>query len=193
MLKHQFAIAPLSILIFLTSSCLVAGQVRKPGQCRTDIKHLKSADVKSYHGIWHVHNGNFHNLDETYQKKTSFLFGPNDYSIFFTNFVGADGYYIPHGILQSGPEGAFRVKDDVGASSSDFRTIRIDLKKFEYKVLGPECANYLIIYGCQDLPSGSYHAEFIAIYTRDRRPPKSVTDAYKAALEAQRIATDLLR
>ncbi|XP_067639440.1 uncharacterized protein [Eurosta solidaginis] len=171
MLKHLIANSPLLVLIFLTSSYLVAGQGRKPGSCRTDIQHLQSVNRADFEGIWYMHLGM--TLDESWEfrcRRMNFTYlytSPDETAyraeefkirnIWETPIVSVGALKFP-----SNCEGQFPITySETGIPG----TGEIDWNNLRYKVLilDPE---KLIIYACQDFESSSEHAELVWVYSR---------------------------
>ncbi|XP_067639303.1 uncharacterized protein [Eurosta solidaginis] len=186
------ASSPLLILIFLTSSCLVTGQGRKPGSCRTDIQYLQSVGRAAFEGIWFMQRGRALN------EERAFRCGRMDYEYLYTkpeeigyrarNFKisTVDRTSIANiGSLKfpSRWEGQFRIKywptANPGAEAIDWENLR-------YKVLTLDC-DTLIIYACQNFEEESEHAELVWVYTRQPHPLDTIENAYTAALTAKGI------
>ncbi|XP_067626118.1 apolipoprotein D-like isoform X2 [Eurosta solidaginis] len=183
MLKQKFSIAPLSILVFLTSSCLVAGQVIKPGSCRTDIKYLSSVDSKAYQGSWYMQTRYLFVYEQDYRcQKTDYTPGPNnDLLVRNTEISNVDeSEKVRTGTLKFLPDGQLQIKYNEADAG----------EPFDYKVLSVDYDNYVIIYACQNLLWS--HAEYVWIRTRDPNPSQIVKDAYIADLSAQNITTNEL-
>ncbi|XP_067624330.1 uncharacterized protein [Eurosta solidaginis] len=183
MLSHKFVIAPLSILIFLTSSCLVAGQMRRPGWCRADRDYVSIVNPSTFRGSWYVHSRYPFWYDENYRCCKI------DYTPGIKNVHRVRNFQISNkdesvkvntGTLTSLPDGEIEVKyDEPGALT------------FNYNIL-TYCTEYVIIYACKNLDTVE-HDEYLWIHTKDPKPPKHVIHAYEAALEDEKISTSDLK
>ncbi|XP_067625030.1 uncharacterized protein [Eurosta solidaginis] len=197
MLKQQLVIAPLSILIVLTSSCLVAGQGRNEGLC-PDMDYLDSMDLNAFKGSWYLQTGySFGDIKKHRCQKT-------DYSCESGTEFSVRNFQISRkGGSQKVTKGSltfimgglfFMTYDGAGASTSSSGSVGIDWKNLGYKVLRLDCDS-LIIYACQNLPnspSGKHHAELVWVYTRDAQPSLNVMGACKVDLSAKGIYLDRL-
>ncbi|XP_067624088.1 uncharacterized protein [Eurosta solidaginis] len=185
--KQLIAIPPLSILIFLTSSCLVAGQVISSGQCRTDITYLSKVDFKALQGSWYMqmryklkHDGNYR------CQKTDYKLGPNNEHLVTNSEIRNKGgsERFTKGKLTFLKDGQYTIEyDDPSAIP------------FKYKTLSLDSTKYVIIYICKNLPNNK-HAELVSIHTRERGPSKEVKRDVKlaiAALKDQKINTRALK
>ncbi|XP_067626181.1 uncharacterized protein [Eurosta solidaginis] len=179
MLNHQFAIAPLSILIFFTSSCLVAGQVERSGSCRNDISLVSSVDSSTFQGIWHMHSRYTFNPDKGYRcQKTQYtaisdnLYEVKDFKISNAN----NCVKVKAATIKSLPDGRIQVRGDEPGAQAVY-----------YNIL-TYCNDYFIGYICQNL-AGSKYKEFLWINTRHPTPPDNVKNAYIKDLEDQGIST----
>ncbi|XP_067636723.1 apolipoprotein D-like [Eurosta solidaginis] len=184
MLKNQFAIAPLSILIFLTSSCLVAGQIKRSGSCRTDIKHLPKVDLKRLEGSWYLRTRYPYKNDHEYRcQKTDYTLAPNNEYIVEYSEIKEDDQSINFrtGRLIFLEDGQFKIKyDDV----DDF--------SINYRILSIVYDQYVIIYACKNLPECN-HEEYLWIYTRNHKLNTKDLIAYTAPLCEQNINPNLLQ
>ncbi|XP_067639369.1 uncharacterized protein [Eurosta solidaginis] len=169
MLKHLIANSPLLVLIFLTSSYLVAGQGRKPGSCRTDIQYVQNVEREAFEGIWHMHLGM--TLDESWEfrcRRMNFTYlytRPHETAYRAEEFKIRNRWEIPIvsvGSLKfpSNCQGQFRITYWPRANPG---TGEIDWNNLRYKVLTLD-SEKLIIYACQNFQSG--HAELVWVYSR---------------------------
>ncbi|XP_067624341.1 uncharacterized protein [Eurosta solidaginis] len=179
MLKHQFAIVPLSILILFTSSCLVAGQVERSGPCREDIEFVSSVDPSIFEINWYMHSRYPFNSDENFRcYKTEYTHRNNKvYRVKNSkihkenNCVNSKTATIT--ILSGG-------KIEVEYDEPGAPVLRYNILTY--------CNDYVISYICENLP-GRKHKEFLWINTNHHKPPKHVKDAYIKALKARGIST----
>ncbi|XP_067626217.1 uncharacterized protein [Eurosta solidaginis] len=177
MLKHQFAIVPLSILIFLTSSCLVAG-VSKPGSC-PDIAYERSVDLKGFKGTWYLQSVYPPEKIVLYRcQKSDYIFGNSDNpevkDFQISNEDGTVDHRTRTLILLS--DGQVQSKYDGDSLSLNYKIISVDYEK------------YVIFYFCNDLYSDR-HSENISIYTRHLKPSNKVKKGYLNALKDKGIST----
>ncbi|XP_067639714.1 uncharacterized protein [Eurosta solidaginis] len=197
MLKHLIANSPLLVLIFLTSSYLVAGQGRKPGSCRTDIQHLQSVNREDFEGIWYMHHGM--TLDD-----------PRDFRCRRMNFtylyINADetGYRAEAFRIRNRGEtpivsvGSLKFPSNCGAQfritywpRANPGTGEIDWINLRYKVLTSHSV-FLIIYACQNFESSSEHAELVWVYSRSCTPWRWIEQMYMDDLREKGIDVDQL-
>ncbi|XP_067614924.1 uncharacterized protein [Eurosta solidaginis] len=192
MVKHQIASSPLLVLIFLTSSYLVAGQGRKPGSCRTDIQYVQNVEREAFEGIWYMHRG------MTLDDARAFRCRRMNFTYFYTR---------PHETAYRAEEFKIRTEGQTRIASigslkfpsncaGQFRitywpranpgTGAIDWNNLRYKVLTLD-SQKLIIYACQNFPSGSEHAELVWVYTRQPDVLFPIEIACMAALRTQGI------
>ncbi|XP_067624214.1 bilin-binding protein-like [Eurosta solidaginis] len=176
MLKHQFSIPLLSILIILTSSCLVAGQVRRQGVC-PDMRGLSNVESEwlNYQGRWFM-QARYENDGDNRCQKSDYTLGPNrehivrDYEI--SNADNSINERI--GILTFLQDGQFQIQYD-------------GIDPINFKVLSVVYNRYLITYSCKNLPEGQYD-EDVWIHTRANNPSQQVITAYKDALDLKGIS-----
>ncbi|XP_067624211.1 apolipoprotein D-like isoform X1 [Eurosta solidaginis] len=176
MLKHQFDIAPLSILIFLTSSCLVAGQVINPGPCRKDINYL-CVDSTRLAGTWYIQYSYPVWMDKDYRcQQTGFTRG----HIVSSDISNVDGSErLKTGTLTFLEDGQLQIKYN-GEDALFFKVLSVDYN------------NYIVMYSCLDLSSGN-HAEYVFIHTREPKFDQEVYELYTGALKTQGISTKELK
>ncbi|XP_067639327.1 uncharacterized protein [Eurosta solidaginis] len=181
-----------SVLIFLTSSYLVAGQGRKPGSCRTDIQYLQSVDREDFEGIWYMQRGM--TLDESWDFRCRRMNFTYLYTRPHETAYRAEEFKISNlcettissiGALKfpSNCEGQFRITYSETANPG---TEEIDWRNLRYKVLTLDLQK-LIIYACQNFPSGSEHAELVWVYTRHINPWRNIELRYIQALTEKGI------
>ncbi|XP_067624701.1 apolipoprotein D-like [Eurosta solidaginis] len=178
MLKHQFAMVHLSILIFLTSSCLVAG-VPKPGPC-PNIAYERRVDLRGFKGTWFLQSVYPFEEDEPYRcEKSDCILESNDYTAVKKFQINNKDGTVDHrtGTLILLSDGQVQSKFDDDALS------------FNYKILSVDYEKYVIYYLCKDLLYSERHAEYISIYTRDLKPSNKVKKGYLNALEDRGIST----
>ncbi|XP_067624329.1 uncharacterized protein [Eurosta solidaginis] len=184
MFKRQSFIAPLSILFFLTSSCLVAGQVRRSGSCRTDKKYVsRTESAFQFQSSWYVHSRYTFRHDENYRCcKIDYTRGSDNVHT-VTNFRISnkdESVEFNTGKLTSFPDEPFQVVYYGPREHS-----------FKYNIL-TYCDEYFITYFCENVASKT-HREYLWVHTKDPKPPKSVIEAYKADLVGQKISTSELK
>ncbi|XP_067643117.1 lopap-like isoform X2 [Eurosta solidaginis] len=181
MQKNQFDIARLSILIFLTSSCLVAGQVRREGLC-PNINYLSNVQSQPLQGTWYMQT-RYPFLDDVFYRcqETDYNLEPNnEYTIRTFEIKNEDDSgRVGTGRLTLLQHGLFRVQYD-------------DALPFDHKILSLDCDNYIIIYACQNLPLDNKHFEYVWIHTRVRNPTQEVKETYMADLNRLGISTHQL-
>ncbi|XP_067639280.1 uncharacterized protein [Eurosta solidaginis] len=199
--------SPLSIVIFLTSSCLVAGQGRKSGSCRTDIQYLQSVDRGAFEGSWFMQFGMTLDEPNTFfrcrRMDFKFLFGDQSVPTYKAReFKISHEYLQEPGTANTGTaitgtlkfprdwDGQFRIRY-FRKDSTTFRTEPINWNSLRYKVLSLDC-DKLIIYACQNFQSGSQHAELVWVYTRYSHPSDDIVDAYRDALRDKGIDVEEL-
>ncbi|XP_067626149.1 bilin-binding protein-like [Eurosta solidaginis] len=144
MLKHQFALPPLSILIFLTSACLVAG-VERPGVCpyMTGLSNVES-EWLNYQGRWFMQLRSFE--DGFRCQRTDYNIGTNSEHTVQTFEIRNrdDVIHVTTGTVTFGQDGQVQIQ----YSGRD---------PFIFKVLSVDYSKYLITYFCQNLPSRRYN------------------------------------
>ncbi|XP_067624340.1 uncharacterized protein [Eurosta solidaginis] len=134
---------------------------------------------KNFQGSWYLHSRYPFVYDENYRcNKIDYTPGPNNvHRIKRFQIRDIDDYVeVNTGTLTCLPDGEFQVIYDERGSRPPI-----------YKILS-YCKDYIIFYVCQNLPSKK-HDEYLWIYTKNHKPPKSVMKAYMDALEAQNIST----
>ncbi|XP_067614714.1 uncharacterized protein [Eurosta solidaginis] len=164
MLKHLIANSPLLVLIFLTSSYLVAGQGRKPGSCRTDIQYLQRVDRARFEGIWYMHHG------MTLDNPRAFRCRRMNFTYLYIS-PDETGYRAEAFRIRNRGEtpivsvGSLKFPSNCGAQfritywpRANPGTGEIDWNNLRYKVLFSD-SELLIIYACQNFESSSEHAE----------------------------------
>ncbi|XP_067613429.1 apolipoprotein D-like [Eurosta solidaginis] len=164
MLKPQFTIAYLSLLVFLTSSNLVAGQVSREGEC-PKVEPMENFSTKAYLGKWYVYSGYpFANDLGARCQQVEFTAGPNANTLYvtFTQINASSQKEIRSGTAKV-----------VGSSIQ----IRYDgtgsaVRNFDYVVLGADYENFSVIYNCSN--NSLSHAENLWIRTRKRNPNKDI-------------------
>ncbi|XP_067639474.1 uncharacterized protein [Eurosta solidaginis] len=190
MLKHLIANSPLLVLIFLTSSYLVAGQGRKPGSCRTDIQYLQSVNRAHFEGIWYMHRGMTLDGSRAFRcRRMNFTYlyiSPDETGYRAEEFkIRYEGEtpIVSVGSLKfpSNCAGQFRITYWPRANPG---TGAIDWNNLMYKVLTLD-SQKLIIYACQNFQSG--HAELVWVYTRQPDVLGHIETAFMAALRAKGI------
>ncbi|XP_067614704.1 uncharacterized protein [Eurosta solidaginis] len=192
MLKHLIANSPLLVLIFLTSSYLVAGQGRKPGSCRTDIQQLQSVDIDDFKGIWYMHHG------MTLDDPRAFRCRRMNFTYLYIN-ADETGYRAEAFRIRNREEtpivsvGSLKFPSNCGAQfritywpRANPGTGEIDWLNLRYKVLFND-AELLIIYACQNFESSSEHAELVWVYTRSENPEGWLESLYMFKLRERGI------
>ncbi|XP_067624339.1 bilin-binding protein-like [Eurosta solidaginis] len=182
MLKYKFAIAPLSILIFLTTSCLVAGQIQRDGCCRRDINFVPNDDLSAFVGSWYMHSRYRIVIDENARcYKTEYTLDSNNvHRVKNFQISNADGC----GTLKTGT---------ITPSDDNYIIVKFDdpqAHHYYYKIL-TFCDDFVIIYLCREIPFTRKHNEFVWVHTKVRNPDQSVQDAYISALNDQQLSTEL--
>ncbi|XP_067624360.1 uncharacterized protein [Eurosta solidaginis] len=177
MVHHQFAIAPLSILIFFTSSCLVTGEVLRDGSC-PDIQYLSSEGL-TFKGKWYMHSrypfkrdGDYRCYKSEYTRKSKTVHKVKNFKISNTD----DCVKIQTATFTSLPDGQFQVQGDAPGAP------------FVYHKILTYCKDYFITYSCNNLPS-KQHVEFLFVHTRVANPDQSIEAAYKLAISDKQIST----
>ncbi|XP_067624342.1 lopap-like isoform X1 [Eurosta solidaginis] len=178
MLNHLFATAPLSILVFFTSSCLVAGQVERDGSC-PDIQYMSSVDLPTLQGSWYLHS-RYRGLDNENARCYKADFTP-----------GSDNVHTITNFRISNTDDCVKVNTETHTSLSDGYFMVSNFERGAIRLIYDiltYCNDYIIIYVCHDLPL-SKHNEFVWVHTRVPNPDQSIEDAYKRALNDQQIST----
>ncbi|XP_067624704.1 bilin-binding protein-like [Eurosta solidaginis] len=179
MLKHQFAIVPLLIFIFLTSSCLVAGGLTKPGRC-PKIAYKKKLDLKRFTGTWYMQSS-FDKISFDRCQKSDYSLGDNDEpqvkNFQISRLIGSAECKTGKLIFHS--DGQFQVK---------YGEITLP---FLYKILSVDYKKYIIFYFCENIKSDK-HTEYVWIHTRDLEPSDKVKKGYLKALKAKKISGEEL-
>ncbi|XP_067624702.1 apolipoprotein D-like isoform X1 [Eurosta solidaginis] len=175
MLKHQFAIVPLSVFIFLTSSCLVAGGLTKPGRC-PKIAYNKKLDLKGLTGTWYMQSS-FEKIDLNRCQKSDYSLGDNDEPL-VQNFQ----------INRLDGSAECKTGKLIFHSDGQFQLMygKITLP-FHYKILSVDYEKYIIFYLCENIESDK-HTEYVFIHTRDLEPSDKVKEDYLSALKAKKIS-----
>ncbi|XP_067624545.1 uncharacterized protein [Eurosta solidaginis] len=197
MLEQQFVIAPLSIFIFLTSSCLIAGDAAK---CPTNIKYLKEVNDRMLEGFWHMQSRYIpqHHVDYRCHK-TDITIGTHQLRIKTFLIKHNESKQVTNGRILFLPDGQFFTKYDKHASatfassassSSSAERLDIDWHKISYKIISLDC-NKLILYACQDLLENK-HAKMLWVYTTHTHPPEEVIKEYKDVAEDYGFTVNLL-
>ncbi|XP_067624705.1 uncharacterized protein [Eurosta solidaginis] len=176
MLKHQFDIVPFSILIFLTSSCLVAG-ISKRGSC-PDIAYERSVNLKGFKGTWYLQSVYPPKKIEPYRcQKSDYILGNSDNpEVKYFQISNEDGTVDQRTwtlILVS--EGEVQFEYDGDAWPVNHKILNVDYEK------------YVIFYYCHEF--SRRYSEYISIYTRDLKPSNKVKKVYLNALEDKGIST----
>ncbi|XP_067614706.1 uncharacterized protein [Eurosta solidaginis] len=197
MLKHLIANSPLLVLIFLTSSYLVAGQGRKPGSCRTDIQYLQSVDIEDFEGIWYMHHG------MTLDNPRAFRCRRMNFTYLYVS-PDETGYRAEAFRIRNRGEtpivsvGSLKFPSNCGAQfritywpRANPGTGEIDWNNLRYKVLTSNSA-FLIIYACQNFESSSEHAELVWVYTRSENQLGWLEDMYMFILRERGIDVNQL-
>ncbi|XP_067624533.1 uncharacterized protein [Eurosta solidaginis] len=189
--------APLSILIFLTSSCLVAGD---PGPCPTNIGYLPM-NINLLEGSWYMQSRYIPHHPIDYRcHKTDIIRGTiTKHTIKKFQINKDDGspkvtqqkiLFLDDGRFFTKYEGAHASASSASTASSS-RGLNIDFDNLVYKIISLDCEK-LIIYSCQDLPNDK-HAKLLWVYTRKSRPSDEVIKKYKEAVNANGFKANLLK
>ncbi|XP_067626117.1 apolipoprotein D-like [Eurosta solidaginis] len=182
MLKQKFSIAPLPLLIILTSSCLVAGQVIRPLSC-PKIKSVQNLNETAYLGSWYLYSRYLFIFEQDKRcQKFDYFLGPNqEYSVRNTEISNINNVEnILTGNLTFFRNGQLQIQYDEPYAAPPFA----------YTILSTDYVNYVIIYACQNL-LWSY-AEYVWIRVRVPNPSQEVVDTFLADLKAQNISTNEL-
>ncbi|XP_067624213.1 bilin-binding protein-like [Eurosta solidaginis] len=171
MLKHQFALPPLSILILLASSCLVAG-VRRQGACpyMSGLSNVESEWV-NYQGRWFMQVRYPFRNDEAFRcQKSDYITGTNDEHIIETFEISNadDAIHQSTGTFTFVGDGQLQIQYP-------------NTPPFIFKILSVDYERYLITYSCQNLSSCQYD-EYVWIHTRERVLTQDVVTAYTRAI-----------
>ncbi|XP_067624543.1 uncharacterized protein [Eurosta solidaginis] len=186
MLEQQFVIAPLSIFIFLTSSCLMAGNAK---QCPTNIKYLKEVRYSMLEGSWYMQSRYIPQHPVDYRcHKTDITTGNQQLNIKTFQINDNESKQVTNGQLIFLPDGQFyKNYDDKHAcassasSSSTAGGQDIDWEHIVYKIISLDCEK-LIIYSCQDF-SNDKHVKMLWVYTTRSNPSEEVIKEYKTIAE----------
>ncbi|XP_067624538.1 uncharacterized protein [Eurosta solidaginis] len=196
MLEQQFVIVPLSIFIFLTSSCLMAGDAKK---CPTNIKYLKEVSDSMLEGSWYMQSRYIPQYPVDYRcHKTDITPGTHQLNIkTFQINDNDESKQVTNEKLIFLPDGQFYTSFDdkhayvsSASSSSSAGGLDIDWDKITHKIISLDC-NKLIIYSCQDLPNDK-HVKMLWVYTTRSHPSEEVIREYKKVAETYGFNVNLL-
>ncbi|XP_067624343.1 uncharacterized protein [Eurosta solidaginis] len=147
MLNHLFATAPLSILVFFTSSCLVAGQVERDGSC-PDIQYMSSVDLPTLQGSWYLHS-RYRGLDNENARCYKADFTP-----------GSDNVHTITNFRISNTDDCVKVNTETHTSLSDGYFMVSNFERGAIRLIYDiltYCNDYIIIYVCHDLPLSKHN------------------------------------
>ncbi|XP_067625331.1 uncharacterized protein [Eurosta solidaginis] len=179
MQQQQFAIASLTLVIFLTSSSLVSGQVFRGGLCPSNVQTVQDFDPSAYLGTWYEY------------AKYPFLFEAGgrcisaNYDANGDDEVTVTNTQVNFKNQNQSIDGFAKIVGP-GKLSVRFNGFASLAGDADYWVIGTDYNIYAVVYSCKSLLFA--HAEVIWILTRERNPSEETIKTAMNVITGQNLS-----